>query len=135
MTTQAGLSKGDVRKPRVVGPLTRLDFIRYAGASGDFNPNHTIDAVAQEAGFPTVFAHGMFHAGVMGNYAADWLGASGIRRFAVKFRSQVWPDDILTITGQVSEVRHDDNAVDIELACTRQNGEVAATGQATFVLR
>jgi acyl dehydratase len=129
--------KGAVHDTREVGPLTRMDFIRYAGASGDFNPNHTLESAAQAAGFPSVFAHGMFHAGVIAGYAADWLGPANVRRLSVKFRSQVWPDDVLTIVGQVADVREQDGErfVDITVLCTRQNGDVAATAEATFLER
>jgi acyl dehydratase len=117
------------------GPLTRLDFIRYAGASGDFNPNHTIDASAQKAGYPSVFAHGMFTAGVIASYATEWLGAANVRRLSVKFRTQVWPDDVLTVVGRVTGLRDGDGEryIDINLECSRPNGEVAATAEATFV--
>ena len=62
--------------PRTVGPLGVADFVRYAGASGDFNPLHYDEATARAAGFRSVFAQGMFSAGVLGAYVADWFGAA-----------------------------------------------------------
>jgi hypothetical protein len=57
-----------------------------------------------------------------------------VRRFRIRFRAQVWPGDTLTCTGQlVREYEGADGAlVDIELACTRQTGEVAVQAWATF---
>ena len=52
--------------PREYGPLTRTDFVRYQGASGDFNPIHHDDEFAQSAGYPTVFSVGMLQAGILG---------------------------------------------------------------------
>jgi acyl dehydratase len=137
VTTPRGtLAEGDHAEPRSIGPVTRHDFVKYAGASGDFNPNHTVESSAVAAGFPSVFAHGMFHAGLMACYATDWLGAANIRRFAVKFRSQVWPEDVLRLEAHVTRTydQSPDRMVDIEISCVRQTGELAASGAATFVV-
>jgi acyl dehydratase len=116
-----------------VGPIDRQDLVRYAGASGDFNPNHTVEPAAQAAGFTTVFAHGMFHAGVMGTFVTDIFGPENVRRFKVQFRDQVWPEDVLTFTGKVISMDDQQGTVDLEMTCTRQNGSVALLGWATFV--
>ena len=122
--------------PRTVGPVGVADFVRYAGASGDFNPLHYDDAIARAAGFRTVFAQGMFSAGVLGAYVADSFGAASVRRFNVRFVDVVWPGDALTcaaiITREYDEAgeRH----VDVELTCTRQTGELAVRGTATLVV-
>ena len=55
---------GDAAEPRTFGPITRTDIVRYAGASGDFNPIHWNEEFAKSAGYPGVFAQGMFTAGV-----------------------------------------------------------------------
>ncbi len=112
------------------GAITRTDIVRYAGASGDFNPIHHDQGFAESAGFPTVFSIGMFQAGLLSTYATDWLGADKVRRFTVRFKEQVWPDDVLTCTGVVTAVRDDE--LDVELTCTRQTGGVAIAGTATF---
>jgi acyl dehydratase len=118
---------------REIGPIERGHLIRYAGASGDFNPNHTIDSAAQAAGFPSVFAHGMFHAGALATYLTDAVGPTRVRRYRVQFREQVWPDDVLTLTALVSARDEAKRSVDLELRCTRQTGGVALMGWATCV--
>lgn len=123
---------GETGPERTFGPITRTDIVRYAGASGDFNPIHHDEGFATSAGFPTVFSIGMFQAGLLATYATDWLGAGNVRRFTVRFREQVWPDDVLACTGTVTASR--DGEVDVELACARQTGGVAITGSATFVV-
>ena len=122
--------------PLVVGPVTRTDFVRYQGASGDMNPIHHDDGFAAAAGFPSAFAVGMFQAGLLATWATDWLGADAIRRFRVRFREQVWPGDVLTCDGRVeSRDRVDgEDQVVVALTCTRQTGGVAIDGWATFVL-
>jgi acyl dehydratase len=125
-------SVGDALPPREFGPLTRTDFVRYQGASGDFNPIHHDEGFAQSAGFPTVFSVGMLQAGLLGTYCTDLFGADRVRHFKAQFREQVWPDDVLTCTGTVVAVH--DGVVDLELTVTRQTGGVAIRGEATFAL-
>jgi acyl dehydratase len=121
--------------PFVVGPLTRTDFVRYQGASGDMNPLHHDETFARAAGYDAPLAVGMFNAGLLGTYATDWLGAENVRRFRIRFAEQVWPGDTLTCTGAaVREYEKDDELlVDVELACARQTGGVAVRVWATFV--
>jgi len=72
----AELSLGQVVAEREL-LLTRDRLVRYAGASGDFNPIHYRDDVAVSVGLPGVLAHGMLTMGVAGSVATDWLGAAG----------------------------------------------------------
>jgi len=131
-----GVSVGDRAEPRTFGPITRTDIVRYAGASGDFNPIHHDEGFATSAGFPTVFSIGMFQAALLATYATDWLGADNVRRYGVRFQEQVWPDDELTCSGVVTAVTPGDDGtvVDVDLTCTRQTGGVAIAGTATFVI-
>ena len=68
MTTKAPISwnAGEELPSITLPPVTRLDLIKYAGASGDYNPIHTIDEEAARAGLPGVIAHGMLTMAVMG---------------------------------------------------------------------
>ncbi len=122
-------------EPWVIGPVTRTDFVRYQGASGDMNPIHHDEEFARAAGFPTPFAVGMWPAGLLGAYATRWLGPEHVRSFRIRFREQVWPGDTLTCTGEVLREYEQDGErrVDIELTCRRQTGGVAVTAWSTFV--
>jgi acyl dehydratase len=130
------LDEGAGTEPLVVGPLTRTDFVRYQGASGDFNPIHHDEEYAKAAGFPTVFSVGMLQAGILARFATDWLGAGNVRTFGFQFREQVWPGDTLTCEGTVTKRYEDDGErrVDLDLVCTRQTGGTAVKGWATFAL-
>jgi acyl dehydratase len=116
--------------PLVVGPLTRTDLVRYQGASGDFNPIHHDEQFALAAGLPAPLSLGMLQAGLLATYATDWLGATAIRRFRVRFAEPVFPGDTVTCTGRV--VSSDSSTVDVELECTTQTGAVAVRAWATF---
>jgi acyl dehydratase len=111
-------------------------FVRYSGASGDLNPMHYDDELARSAGHPSVFAQGMFSAALLAGFATDWLGAGNIRRFATRFREQVWPGDVLTCAGVVTAVSEepDGDRLTVELTATRQTGGVAITGSAEFLV-
>jgi acyl dehydratase len=135
-TAPADVELGVEAPPREFGPLTRQMFVRYAGASGDLNPMHYDDELARSAGYPSVFGQGMLTASLLATFATDWLGADTIRRFAVRFREQVWPDDVLTCSGTVASIVPDETGdrVTVDLAVTRQTGGVAVTGTADFVI-
>jgi acyl dehydratase len=136
MTATSVLRVGVQAPSREYGPLTRQMFVRYAGASGDLNPMHYDDELARSAGYPSVFAQGMFSAALLAGFATDWLGARPVRRFGVRFREQVWPGDVLTCSGTVTAVfaEPDGDRVTVELTATRQTGGVAITGTAEFLL-
>jgi acyl dehydratase len=125
----ATIAIGDTAPPLVVENLTRTNFVRYAGASGDFNPMHHDDTIAAQVGNPSVFGHGMLTAGLMARVVKDWLGPEALRRIQVRFAKQVWPGETLTFTATVTAV-HDDT-VDLDLQAANADGEVKLTGTAT----
>ncbi len=138
MTATPTLEPGTAAEPLVSKPLTITDFVRYQGAAGDFVALHHDHTKAVAAGFEQPFAVGMYAAGVLGGFAAGWLGPANVRRFKVRFAEQAWPGDVLTYTGVVTEVRDGEapgeREVDVELAATRQTGGVHVRGWATFAL-
>jgi acyl dehydratase len=88
--------------------VTRADLVRYAGASGDFNPIHWSDRVATSVGLPGVIAHGMLTMALAGRIVTDWAGGpAAVRSYGVRFtRPVVVPDDdegaLLEVSGKVS---------------------------------
>jgi acyl dehydratase len=133
MTAVHDLSVGTELPERRFGPLTRTDFVRYQGASGDFNPIHHDEEFARSAGFDSVFSVGMLQAGLLATYCADLLGPANIRRFKVQFREQVWPGDTLIAAARVTQVYEADEEprADLEIVMTREQGGIAIQGTAT----
>ncbi|WP_445149639.1 MaoC/PaaZ C-terminal domain-containing protein [Baekduia sp. Peel2402] len=123
------LSAGDAMPESTVGPLTRTDIVRYAGAGGDLNPIHHDEPLAQAAGFPTVFGMGMLHAGMLGVRLARWVGPDNLKTYKVRFVGQVWPGDVLTFTGAVASV--DDGVATLELAVASSTGGEVLRATAT----
>jgi acyl dehydratase len=75
--------------------VTRLDLVRYAGASGDFNVIHWNERIARAVGLPDVIAHGMLTMALAGRFLAEWAGDPGaVAEFGVRFSAPVVvPDD------------------------------------------
>jgi acyl dehydratase len=137
MSQTLELIVGQQAEPRTFAPLTRTDFVRYQGASGDFHPLHHDEPFAQATGFPSVFSVGMLQAGMLASYVTEWLGVENLRRFKVRFADQVWPGDELTCTATVTgiaELPEGGRRVTVELLCQRQTGSAALKGDADFVL-
>jgi len=123
------ISTGD-EAPVVSHQLTRTDLVRYAGASGDFNPMHTDEVAAKEAGLPSVFGHGMFSMGLLGRAVTDWAGAGNLKVYGVRFTKQTWPGETLStrivVTGK--EETAEGRIIIADLALLNQNGEVKLSG-------
>ncbi len=121
---------GDEIPKFVVEGVTRSDFVRYAGASGDFVPLHYDQTFVETAGIPTVFAQGMFTAGLLSKALTDWAGVGSIRQFKVRFATRVWPGDVVTCTGKVTNRLEKDGEklVEGDLIVLNQKGEPAVRG-------
>lgn len=130
------LSVGDSAPPYVVEDVDRVDFARYAGASGDFNRIHVDEAYATDAGHRSVFGHGMLTAGFVSSYVADWFGLANVSRLRTRFESRLWPGDTVRVTGEVTDRTVDDDAITLEVSVTAENGdgETLVAGDATIEL-
>jgi acyl dehydratase len=125
-----GHHHGDV----LVKNLTRAQIIQYAGASGDFSPQHTDEVYnTRVAGYPSVFAHGMLSMAMTGRMLTDWLGDDRLTRFGVRFVRQVWPGDDLYARATVRELLEVDHApvVALDLVTTNQHNQIVLMGNAT----
>lgn len=113
--------------------ITREHLVRYAGASGDFNPIHWNDRVARAVGLPGVVAHGMLTMALAGRLLTDWAGdPASIIEYGVRFaRPVVVPDDdagvAVRVAATVSEARDDGN---VALEITVRVGEQKVLTQA-----
>jgi acyl dehydratase len=124
------VKEGDAVPPFVVENLTRTDIVRYAGASGDFNPMHHDQSFAEKAGLPSVFAHGMLNAGFVSKCISDYVGRDNLRKLKVRFATRVWPGDTITCKGTVTK-KYEENGkrfVEGDLLALNQKGETAISG-------
>lgn len=128
----ASLTVGDVVAERSF-PLTRDSLVRYAGASGDFNPIHYRDDVAAEVGLPGVLAHGMLTMGIAVQPVVDWAGDPGrIADYQVRFTRPVVVDPqagaTIDITAKVGQLDEAASVVRIDL--TVKVGDETVLGKA-----
>jgi acyl dehydratase len=127
----AAVEVGAVVAERTVH-LTREDLVRYAGASGDFNPIHYNDAVAERVGLPGVLAHGMLTMGLSVETVVEWLGDSGrILEYGVRFTRPVVVDTEngadVTVVAKVGAV--DDEAIRLDLTVSHDGTTVLGKAQ------
>ena len=119
--------------PLVKEPITKVQLVKYAGASGDYNLIHTDDETARRVGLDGVIAHGMLSMGFLGQYLVQLAGPEGVRRLKVRFRQMVRPGDVLTCKGRVVEVGPEEapglRRVRVEVWAENQRGEAVTAGE------
>ena len=129
------VKEGDTA-PEFSHELTRTDLVQYAGASGDFNPMHSDEVAAKNAGLPSVFGHGMFTMGILGKALTDYVGVGNLRKYSVRFTKQTWPGEKLTTRVTVAKKYEDEgeHRVDLDCEVVNQDGEAKVSGVATASL-
>ena len=115
-------------------PVSRFDLVRYAGASGDFNPIHWNERFATSVGLPNVIAHGMFTMATAIRVVTDWIGDPGaVVEYSVRFtRPVVVPDPegaVLNVAARIRDVR-EDGCAEIDLTATVNGETVLAKARA-----
>jgi acyl dehydratase len=119
--------------------VTRADLVRYAGASGDFNPIHWNERVATAVGLPGVIAHGMLTMGLAARAVTAWAGDPGaLVEYTVRFgRPVVVPDDDegaeVTVRGRVAALL-DGNRARVDLTVTSAGEKVLSLARAVVAL-
>jgi acyl dehydratase len=118
----------DLRKP----PITKMQLVKYAGASGDFNLIHTDDETARTVGLEGVIAHGMLSMAFLGEYLCWLAGPESVRRLSVRFVEMVRPGDTLTCRARVKEQTAGDagRRLHLEVWAENQRAERVTVGEA-----
>jgi acyl dehydratase len=121
---------GDEVPALVIEGISRPDFVRYAGASGDFVPLHYDQSFVEAAGLPTVFGQGMLTAGLLSHCLTDYAGAGNVRKLKVRFATRVWPGDTLTCRGKITNKveQNGEKLVEGDVEVVNQKGEPAIRG-------
>jgi acyl dehydratase len=119
--------------------VTRLDLVKYAGASGDFNVIHWTERAARSVGLPNVIAHGMFTMAQAGKFVTEWAGDPGaVTDFGVRFSAMVpVPDDeqgaTIEFTGKVLD-KLGDNKVSVDIVAKADGTKVLTRARAVVRL-
>src|SRR4051812_923678 len=130
------LRVGDDLPPLTKPAIDRVQIVRYAASSGDFNRLHLDEPYAHAVGFPGLFAPGMLAMAFVGQLLTAWLRRGHVRKLSARFVKIVWPNDELTCHGRIAELRREGGAcyADVELWAENQKGELVLRGQATCEL-
>lgn len=114
--------------------FTRDSLVRYAGASGDFNPIHYRDDIATSVGLPGVLAHGMLTMGVAVQTVVNWIGDPGrVEDYQVRFTRPVLVDPAtgadVTVTAKVAALEEDGQVARVDLTATFEEQTVLGKAQ------
>ncbi|MET9293839.1 MaoC family dehydratase [Streptomyces sp. NPDC003077] len=126
--------------PAMTFPVTRATLVRYAGASGDFNPIHWNERFAKEVGLPDVIAHGMFTMAEAARVVTDWTGDPGaLVDYGVRFtKPVVVPNDdegaVIEVSGKVA-AKLDDEARTVRVDLVAMSAGQKVLGMSRAVVR
>lgn len=111
-------------------PVSRISLIKYAGASGDYNPIHTIDEEAKRAGLPGVIAHGMWTMGHLAKLFTPYYEEGFIQDYSVRFRDMVFLNDVITLQATLKELNG--NKMNFLVKAVNQHGKEVVKGNVLF---
>ena len=131
MTSIAKLQPGDSLPSIEIHPVSRIDLIKYAGASGDFNPIHTIDNEAKKAGLPGIIAHGMWTMGNLAKLFTPYAEVGFIQDFAIRFKRMVFIDDRITLKATL--LNNHSREMEFIVAATNQHQKEVMNGTVKFL--
>ncbi|MBS4172968.1 MaoC/PaaZ C-terminal domain-containing protein [Bacillus sp. FJAT-49736] len=111
--------------------ITHTQLVRYAGASGDFNPIHTVVPIGEKAGLGGVIAHGMLVMGMAGEALTTWFPRQHVRNFKVRFSAMTRPGEKLTIVGTIEEEKmvNEEERLTGKIFVKNEDGEVKLKGR------
>lgn len=134
-TTKPGWKVGDELESHTLPPVTRLQLIKYAGASGDYNPIHTIDEAAEAAGLSGVIAHGMLTAATMGLPFSPYLEHGYVKELEVRFSGMVYVGDEVIVSARVAGKEDSEEGCIYAFEVQASNGEsIVASGTLSFLV-
>ena len=120
---------GDSMPSLVKEPVTEVQLVKYSGASGDFNPIHTIPEAAKAAGLGGTIAHGMLIMGFVGQAITNWIPKKNLKKFGVRFAGMTRPGDVVTITGKVKDKTGDGQRILCDVEARNQAGALLVAGR------
>lgn len=130
MSTLTELQVGGSLKDIQLAPVTRIDLIKYAGASGDFNPIHTIDEEAKKAGLPGIIAHGMWTMGNLSKLFTEYYEEGFIQDFSIRFKGMVFLNDVITLKATLREKK--ENKLYFNVQAINQSGNEVLKGKVVY---
>ena len=131
MTSITKLQPGDTLPSIEIHPVSRIDLIKYAGASGDFNPIHTIDDEAKKAGLPGIIAHGMWTMGNLAKLFTPYVEEGFMQDYAIRFKRMVFIDDRITLKATL--LNNHSREMNFTVAAINQHQKEVMNGTVKFL--
>lgn len=130
MMTLQEIQVGDSLEDIQLEPVDRITLIKYAGASGDFNPIHTIDEEAKKAGLPGIIAHGMWTMGNLSKLFTPYYEEGFIQDYQIRFRGMVFLNDQITLKAELKEKAA--NQLSFLVKAVNQKGDAVINGEVVY---
>jgi acyl dehydratase len=130
VSTLAQLQVGASVKEIQLEPVSRMDLIKYSGASGDFNPIHTIDDEAEKAGLPGIIAHGMWTMGNLAKLFTAYYEEGFVKDYSIRFKGMVFLNDVITLKATLTEKQ--DNNLRFTVQAVNQQGNEVLKGEVLY---
>ncbi len=117
--------------PLLVKVVDRAHMVKYSATTWDFHPGHYDSNFARSQGFKDVYVDGPMSAAFMAQFITDWLRLGGtLKKMSITYRAMVFPGDILTCAGKVSNISTDRNiSAEIQIDLSNQDKTIVATGK------
>lgn len=132
MSSLVELKQNEALEEITLEPVSRIDLIKYAGASGDFNPIHTIDDEAKNAGLPGIIAHGMWTMGNLSKLFTPYLEEAFIQDYQIRFSGMVFLEDVITLKAVLQD--SNETFLHFKVAAVNQKGVDVIKGNVTLNL-
>lgn len=115
-----------------LSPVSRMDLIKYSGASGDFNPIHTIDEEAKKADLPGIIAHGMWTMGNLSKLFTPYYEIGFIQDYQIRFAGMVFLNDVITLQAELEDKTEEH--LHFKVSAINQKGKEVIKGKVRFAL-
>jgi len=130
MSTLTELQVGESVTEIHLAPVSRMDLIKYSGASGDFNPIHTIDDEAKKAGLPAIIAHGMWTMGNLAKLFTGYYEEGFVQDYSIRFKGMVFLNDVITLKATLKEKQ--DRNLRFTVQAVNQQGKDVLIGDVVY---
>jgi acyl dehydratase len=130
MMTIEKMQVGESLKEIQLEPVSRMDLIKYSGASGDFNPIHTIDDEAKKAGLPGIIAHGMWTMGNLAKLFTPFYDEGFVQDYNIRFKGMVFLNDVITLKATLKDTN--ENKLCFDVKAVNQTGNEVLKGEVVY---
>ena len=117
-----------------IDPITRMQLVDYASASGDYNLLHYDESFARKTGLKGCIAHGMLQMAMCANYIMNWAKNGTLKKFKLRFSDIVNENDVLTFKGKIINKYKESNENLIEVRVLTETQEKRITSQGSVII-